>query len=87
MRIDRADVEAAQRALEAVRDEWIGRRGVVSVDVARASRGRVPGSPCIRVTLERKLPPEEVPAGELFPRDHDGVRVELVEGSPSGLEL
>ncbi|MDW3216347.1 MAG: hypothetical protein R8G01_20320 [Ilumatobacteraceae bacterium] len=74
---------AAQAALAPVLTEWLDRHGVVSVAVARRwSEGAPTDEVGIRVTVERLLPPEQVPDGELFPSEVDGVPVDLVEGSP-----
>lgn len=72
----------AQVALAAVVDDWIGRGGVVSIGVARRWRNGAPTDEVgIRVTVERVLPRSDVPEGELFPDDVDGVPVDVVEGS------
>lgn len=77
----------AQRALAGVVDDWFARRGVVSVGVARRWRGGVPTDEVgIRVTVERVLPRADVPEGEMFPDDIDGVPVDVVEGSAPRLE-
>lgn len=78
---------AAQLALASVVDEWRSRRGVVSIEVARRWRGGTPTDEVgIRVTVAQRLPPEDVPEGELFPRSVDGVPVDVVEGSGPQLE-
>lgn len=80
---DPATTEAAIAALDSVVDEWMRRRGVVSVEVARRWRGQQATDEVgLRVTVERILPQDEVPAGELFPDDVDGVPVDIVEGRP-----
>lgn len=79
--------EAAITALDTVVDEWMRRRGVVSVEVARRWRGQQPTDEVgIRVTVERILPEDEVPDGELFPGDVDGVPVDIAEGRPPAPE-
>jgi hypothetical protein len=78
----------AQAALATVLDDWRARRGVVSIEVARRWRSGAPTADVgIRVTVERKLAPAEVPAGELFPSSVLDVPVDVVEGSPPGLEV
>jgi hypothetical protein len=80
-------VSKAQEALAAVSAEWISRSGVVSVEVARRRIDGVPTNQVgIRVTVEQKLPPNEVPEGELFPSSLEGIPVDIVEGSPPQLE-
>ena len=81
------DAAAATATLERVADEWLGRRGVVSVEVARRWRnGRPTDEVGIRVTVEQVLPADEVPEGELFPNDVDGVPVDIVEGRAPQIE-
>ena len=74
--------ERAAAALRRVVDEWMRRTGVISAEVARR---RDDGEPTdqvgIRVTVERKLPRDQVPEGELFPHQLDGIPVDVVEGS------
>lgn len=78
---------AAQDALADVAADWLARRGVVAVEVARRwADGGPTDEVGIRVTVERILPAEEVPSGELFPSEVDGVPVDLVEGSPPAPE-
>lgn len=79
--------EAARAALATVEREWIDRHGVVSVEVARRWRDGAPTDEvAIRVTVERRLPADQVPEGELFPRRLRGVPVDVVEGAPPKLE-
>ena len=74
---------AARAALAPVLADWIGRHGVVSIEVARRWRnGAATDEVGIRVMVVRLLPPDQVPNGELFPGEVDGVPVDLVEGSP-----
>lgn len=73
---------SAQTALAAVIDDWFARRGVVSIGVARRWRNGAPTDEVgIRVTVDQVLPPSEVPDGELFPGELDGVPVDVVEGT------
>lgn len=79
--------ETARAALATVEREWIDRHGVVSVEVARRWRNGAPTDEVgIRVTVERRLPADEVPEGELFPQLLLGVPVDVVEGTPPRLE-
>ena len=78
---------AAEAALARVVDEWMARRGVVSIEVARRWQEGAPTDQIgIRVTVERVLPADEVPAGELFPSSLEGFPVDVVEGRPPRLE-
>jgi hypothetical protein len=80
---DPDQVKTAQHALEKVAGDWMARRGVVSVEVARRWRDGAPTNEVgIRVTVAKKLPPEDVPAGELLPEELEGVPVDVVEGKP-----
>lgn len=76
-------VGKAQEALAKVSGSWLSRAGVVAVEVARRWRDGAPTNQVgIRVTVEQKLPPDEVPEGELFPGSLEGIPVDVVEGSP-----
>lgn len=80
-------VSKAQDALAKVSADWISRSGVVAVEVARRWRDETPTNEVgIRVTVEQKLPPAEVPEGELFPSALEGIPVDVVEGHPPQLE-
>ena len=77
----------AQEALAKVAGDWMSRPGVVAVEVARRWQGGGPIDPVgIRVTVERKLPRDQVPSGELFPSSLDGIPVDVVEGRAPQLE-
>jgi hypothetical protein len=78
---------AAEAALARVVEDWLARPGVVSVEVGRRWRDDAPTDDIsIRVTVERVLPLDEVPDGELFPRSLEGFPVDVVEGRPPQLE-
>lgn len=80
---DPAAVDRATETLDTVAADWVTRRGVLAVEVARRWKdGSVTNEVAIRVTLERLLPRDDVPEGELFPSEVEGVPVDLVEGSP-----
>jgi hypothetical protein len=65
----------------------MSRSRVVAVEVARRWEGGAPTDEVgIRVTVEEKLPPDDVPEGELFPSSLEGIPVDVVEGSPPQLE-
>lgn len=79
---DPEHVKTATEALDAVRRDWMSRHGVISVEVARRWIDGVPTDQVgIRVTVEKLLPPDQVPEGEAFPEDLQGVPVDLVEGA------
>lgn len=53
---------------------------VVGVAVGvRMRRGTPTGEPCLVVYVERKLPRDQLAAGELLPADIEGVPVDVVE--------
>ena len=80
---DPEHVKTATEALDTVRRDWMSRQGVISAEVARRWIDGVPTDEVgIRITVEKKLPPDDVPAGEAFPEDLQGVPVDLVEGTP-----
>ena len=84
---DRDIVKAAEAALERVAAAWMARRGVVGVEVARRWRGGAPTDEVvIRVTVERKLPDDQVPDAERFPRELEGIPVDVVEGRRPSLQ-
>jgi hypothetical protein len=73
--------QRAQEVLDSVAADWLARRGVISVEVARRwVQGAATDEVGIRVTVERLLPEDEVPEGELFPDSLEGVPVDLREG-------
>jgi hypothetical protein len=71
----------AQAALAKVAGDWMSRPGVVAVEVARRWKDGAPTDQVgIRVTVERKLPRDELPEGERFPSSLEGIPVDVVEG-------
>jgi hypothetical protein len=81
------DQQRAQEVLDSVAADWLARQGVISVEVARRwANGAATDEVGIRVTLERLLPEDEVPEGQLFPDSVEGVPVDLREGDPPQLE-
>ena len=79
---DPEHVKTATEALDAVRGEWMSRQGVISVEVARRWIDGAPTSEVgVRVTVEKKLAPEDVPSGEMFPETLGDVPVDVVEGT------
>ncbi len=79
--------QRAEEVLSAVAPEWLTRQGVISVEVARRWIDGAPTNEIgIRVTIEQKLPAHEVPEGELFPDEVDGVPVDLQQGNQPRLE-
>ena len=84
---DPALVNKAQDALAKVSADWISRSGVIALEVARRWRDGTPTNDVgIRVIVEQRLPPDQVPEGELFPGSLEGIPVDVVEGHPPQLE-
>lgn len=78
-------VERAKAQLEPVRDEWMGRSGVTSIDVGFIWEGTTMTDEVgIRVKVEKLLEPEDVPTGELFPHHLGRVRVQVREEAQPG---
>lgn len=78
-------VAEAIAALDRVRRKWQSRQGVTGLDVGLLWHGGTMSQEVgIRVKVSKKLPPEDVPSGELFP-DHVGtIRVQVLEeGAPA----
>lgn len=71
-------VEQAKVELDRVRDEWLRRSGVTGIDVGFLWRGSTMTDQVgIRVKVEKLLEPEDVPEGELFPRQLGEVPVQV----------
>ncbi len=87
MAVDPAQVEAAQEALEPVRNEWMNRHGVTSIEVARLWDGdTATDDVCIRVTVEKLLDPADVRPGERFPHHLGDTRIQMRQASAPSLE-
>ena len=57
---------------------------VVAVDINyRVKNGEQTSERCILVYVEKKKPERELNAEEILPKELDGVRVDVVEGSTS----
>ncbi|MDQ4082045.1 MAG: S1 family peptidase [Actinomycetota bacterium] len=66
-KISESQVEKAIGQLDSVRREWLRRPGVTGVDVGYKIRGdKLTDELAVRVHVERKLPPEALPAYETF---------------------
>jgi hypothetical protein len=83
MAVDPEATRRAEQQLEMVRDDWLARQGVLAVEVARRWVDDQPTDEvCLRVTVEQVLPPDDVPEGELLPRQVGDTRVQVREGGP-----
>ncbi len=67
-----SEIDAAKAEMQRVRSDWLRREGVTAVDVGFKFRGgQMTRELAVRGHVKRKLPPESLPAGQLFP-DHLG---------------
>jgi hypothetical protein len=84
---ERVSQQRAQAVLDGVATDWLARQGVISVEVARRwVQGIATDEVGIRVTVERLLPEDQVPEGQLFPDSLEGVPVDVREGHAPQLE-
>ena len=75
-------ITQANAVLESVRDKWLQRPGVTAVDLGfKWSQGEMTPQVAVRVHVRRKKPVAELSADELFPRELDGVPVDVIEAS------
>ena len=80
MAINPEEMARAQAVLALVRDEWLQRPGVTAVDLGfKWSHGQMTGELAIRIHIEKKKPLAELSEEELFPREVDGIAVDIIE--------
>lgn len=80
MPISEQDRAAVRTVKERVEDSLLTLPGVVGVDIdEKETAGRRTGIPALVVYVSRKLPPEEVPEGQLIPTEIEGVRTDVRE--------
>lgn len=80
--IDPQDLARAERALELVRDEWLRRPEVTAVDLGfKWSGGEMTDVVSLRVHVARKRDAADLSEAELFPREVDGVPVDVIAAS------
>jgi endonuclease G len=85
--MDEQAMQQAQVALDKVRDEWMEREGVTAVDLGfEWAYGEMTGRLAIRVHVANKKAPEELSEAELFPKEVDGVPVDVIEAT-YGIQL
>jgi len=78
------EVKEAIAELDRVRGEWLSRPGVTGVDVGLLMKeGGLTDEIGIRVKVRKKLPPDEVPDGELFPPKLGRFPVQVTESRPA----
>ncbi|MGH2538391.1 MAG: hypothetical protein ACRDHL_13425 [Candidatus Promineifilaceae bacterium] len=76
------ELARAERALQSVRADWLGRPGVTAVDLGyKWTGGQMTGRLSIRVHVAQKKDPAELPPGQLFPPQVKGVPVDVIEAS------
>lgn len=76
------EMEKAEAALAKVREAWLQREGVTAVDLGfKWSKGEMTGQLSIRVHVSRKKPAEELSDADLFPKEVDGIPVDVLEAT------
>ncbi len=77
----------ATAVLNSVRDDWLTHEGVTAVDLGfKWSQGLMTGQLSIRVHVAQKRPAAELSEAELFPKEIEGIPVDVLEAS-YGLQL
>jgi endonuclease G len=77
----------ATAVLNNVRDNWLAREGVTAVDLGfKWSQGLMTGKLSIRVHVAQKRPLAELTESELFPKEIEGIPVDIIEAQ-YGLQL
>ncbi|MBK8903820.1 MAG: hypothetical protein IPM53_21745 [Anaerolineaceae bacterium] len=77
----------ATAVLNAVREDWLAREGVTAVDLGfKWSQGLMTGRLSIRVHVAEKRPAAELSDAELFPKEIEGIPVDVIEAE-YGLQL
>ncbi len=80
-------MEKATAVLNTVREEWLAREGVTAVDLGfKWSEGLMTGKLSIRVHVSQKKPLSELSEAEMFPKEIDGIPVDVLEAE-YGLQL
>lgn len=82
--MEQGEVDEALEQLDAVREEWMSRPGVVAVEVGllQGPDGALTEDVGIKVTVREKLAIEDVPPEERFPTNLGRFPVQLREGRP-----
>jgi endonuclease G len=80
-------IEQATAVLNSIREEWLARDGVTAVDLGfKWSEGLMTGTLSIRVHVAQKLPMSELSEAELFPKEIEGIPVDVIEAE-YGIQL
>lgn len=80
-------MDHATAVLNSVREEWLAREGVTAVDLGfKWSQGLMTGKLSIRVHVAEKLPAAALSDTEMFPKEIEGIPVDVIEAE-YGLQL
>jgi len=80
--ISQEELAKAEAVLESVREDWLGREGVTGIDLGfRWRRGQMTDQLAVRVHVVKKKREVELSAGELFPKEVQGIPIDVVEAS------
>jgi len=80
--VSQEEMDQAEAALAKVRDEWLQREGVTAVDLGfKWSDGEMTRQISIRVHVARKKKKEELSAADLFPKEVNGIPVDVLEAT------
>ena len=76
------ELDKAESVLESVRGDWLARDGVTAVDLGfKWSAGRMSDQLAIRVHVANKKAEVELSAGQLFPKEIQGIPVDIIEAT------
>ncbi len=76
------DMDKAVEIFEKIRDEWMKRPGVTAVDLGfKWSEGKMTDQLSIRVHVVRKKDKDELTDEELFPKEVNGIPVDIIEAT------
>lgn len=80
--IDPTEMAKAEQVLESIREDWLKRDGVTAVDLGfKWSQGEMTGTLSIRVHVEKKKDISELSEDELFPKEVEGIPVDVIEAT------
>ncbi len=80
--VSQEDMDKAQAVLAQVQSDWLARDGVTAVDLGfKWSDGQMTDQISIRVHVAQKKNPEELTEADLFPKELDGVPVDVIEAT------
>lgn len=76
------EMAKAEQILESVRDNWLKREGVTAVDLGfKWSKGQMTGQLSLRVHVAKKKDEADLDEAELFPKEIDGLPVDVIEAT------